>query len=293
MHPRQSTGIAGLDDHLGGGLVPGTLTVVVGATGIGKTQAGLQFAASCKTPDDARDVVLDVAPRAHSQNHSNYTARIAGWPFREVPASKQVDLADFFRSDSYLGDYQHVFDYRGQRVTRQDLDWDQWREWQTELNIKLRSSIAFLYRNFVDGCRRVVVDGVEPADRPHESIQLNLFEYAYHQIVRKDPEWVARALFREQYRVNAAAAAEHRYDPAAIGCVLLLTSREAMLEDLIARPLDEGDALSNANTLIYMGKVRAGKRVERALYIAKHRGSACAEEILTYRIGDAGVEIVR
>ena len=38
---RQSTGITGLDAMLGGGLIPGTLTVVVGATGIGKTQVGL------------------------------------------------------------------------------------------------------------------------------------------------------------------------------------------------------------------------------------------------------------
>lgn len=41
---RFSTGIPALDDLLGGGLVPGTLTVVMGATGIGKTQLGLQFA---------------------------------------------------------------------------------------------------------------------------------------------------------------------------------------------------------------------------------------------------------
>ena len=34
----------GLDELLGGGLLPGTLTVVVGSTGIGKTQLGLQFA---------------------------------------------------------------------------------------------------------------------------------------------------------------------------------------------------------------------------------------------------------
>ena len=41
---RFSTGIPALDELLGGGLVPGTLTVVMGATGIGKTQLGVQFA---------------------------------------------------------------------------------------------------------------------------------------------------------------------------------------------------------------------------------------------------------
>ena len=41
---RQSTGIMALDELLGGGLLPGTLTVVVGATGVGKTQLGIQYA---------------------------------------------------------------------------------------------------------------------------------------------------------------------------------------------------------------------------------------------------------
>jgi KaiC/GvpD/RAD55 family RecA-like ATPase len=41
---RLSTGVEGLDELLGGGLIPGTLTVVLGSTGIGKTQLGLQFA---------------------------------------------------------------------------------------------------------------------------------------------------------------------------------------------------------------------------------------------------------
>jgi KaiC/GvpD/RAD55 family RecA-like ATPase len=40
---RPSTGIDGLDELLGGGLLLGRLTAVVGSTGIGKTQFGLQF----------------------------------------------------------------------------------------------------------------------------------------------------------------------------------------------------------------------------------------------------------
>src|SRR4051794_38748097 len=41
--PRQGFGIAGLDGLLGGGLIPGTLTVIAGATGAGKTQLGLRW----------------------------------------------------------------------------------------------------------------------------------------------------------------------------------------------------------------------------------------------------------
>jgi hypothetical protein len=64
-----------------------------------------------------------------------------------------------------------------------------------------------------------------------------------------------------------------------------------MLEELIARPLADGDVLAAANTLIYMGKLRDGATVSRGLYVAKHRGSACCDEIIRYTIDDGGVRI--
>ena len=287
MH-RQTTGVPGLDEHLGGGLFPGALTVIVGATGIGKTQIGLQYAQAGGAAEQHHGVVFDVSARGDSQNHSGYAERMFDWRLQIADSQQKPNLANYFTQDAY-GDYLHVFDYRGKRVTKRDLEFDDWQAWQGELNTKLQTAIAFLYGNFVRGCRRVVVDGVEPTDTPNESIQFNLFEYVYHQVLRKEPEWVARDLFREKYRANAETVATHNYDRAAVGCVLLVTSHEQMLDDLISRGLDEGDALSNANTLIYMGKIREGNKITRGMYIAKHRGSACSEEILQYTINDAGV----
>lgn len=290
---RQSTGIPGLDELLGGGLLPGTLTVVVGATGIGKTQLGIQFArAGLEYEGESHSgVIFDMNARGDSQNHAEYARRMFDWKLQCVRGQDRMDLNDFFSDGRNHGDYLHIFDYSGRRVTKQDLDWEQWRDWQAELNAKLQSSIAFLYGNFIRGVRRVVFDGIEPADRPNESIQLNLLEYVYHQIVRKDPEWVARDLFRQDYRQNAESATRHLYDPAGIGCMLLCTSHDTMLDELISKPLNEGDALSNANTLIYMGKIREDHRLQRALYIAKHRASACSEEIHLYTIDDHGLHI--
>lgn len=286
---RLSIGVPGLDNLLGGGLIPGTLTVVVGATGIGKTQLGLQFADAGGVQEGKRGVVFDCSSRGDSQSHAEYARRMFDWRLAPMDAERQVDVERFF--DVAVADYLHIFDYHGRRVTRRDLDWDDWRNWQAELNARLRAAIAFLYGNFVRGVRRVVIDGIEPTDRPGESIQFNLFEYVYHQILRKDPEWVARDLFREAYRRHAEDAARHTYDPATIGCLLLYTSHETMLDDLISRPLDEGDALSNANTLIYMGKMRDGQQMTRGLYIAKHRGSACDERIIEYTINERGLRI--
>jgi len=291
VSPRQATGVPGFDALLGGGLIPGTLTVVVGATGIGKTQLGLQFARAGSQQEKNSGVIFDCSSRGDSQSHAAYAKRMFDWQLTPVDAALQVDVENFFGPGRSPGDYLHLFDYHGRRVTRRDLEWDEWRNWQAELNARLRAAIAFLYGNFVRGVRRVVIDGLEPTDRPSDSIQLNLFEYIYHQILRKDPEWVARDLFREAYRRHAEEAARHNYDPSQIGCLLLYTSHETMLDDLISRPLDEGDVLSNANTLIYMGKIRDGSRLGRGLYIAKHRGSACDERIVEYQIGERGLSI--
>jgi len=288
---RQSTGVPGLDERLGGGLLPGTLTVVVGATGIGKTQLGLQYAQAGAAQEGRCGVVFDCSARGDSQSHAEYARRIFGWEMQPVDAGRPVDVERFFACEAIFGDYLHLFDYRGRRVTRRDLDWDDWQNWQAELNSRLRAGIAFLYGNFTRGVRRVVMDGIEPTDRPSESIQFNLLEYVYHQILRKDPEWVARDLFREAYRRHADEATAHCYDPGQIGCLLLCTSHETMLDDLISRPLDEGDVLSNANTLIFLGKVRDGDRIGRGLYIAKHRGSACDERVVPFRIGEQGLSI--
>jgi KaiC/GvpD/RAD55 family RecA-like ATPase len=288
---RLSTGIAGLDDYLGGGLLPGTLTAVVGSTGIGKTQFGLQFAQAGMAQEGRRGILFDMCSRGDSQNHAAYAERMFHWEMQPAAPQRHIDLARFFSPDETCGDYLHVFDLQGRRVTRNDLDEDSWRDWQAELGRRLNATIAFFYGNFVRGVRRAVVDGVEPVDRPSDSIQFELFEYIYHQILRKDAEWVARDLFREQYLANAKTIADHVYDPAAIGCMLLVTSHETSLDGLLERPLDEGDVLSNANTVIQLGKIREGTRFRRAMYISKHRGSACSDEIIPYSIDDQGLRL--
>jgi KaiC/GvpD/RAD55 family RecA-like ATPase len=61
---------------------------------------------------------------------------------------------------------------------------------------------------------------------------------------------------------------------------------------MIEKPLDEGDLLANANTIIYMGKIRDGNKFRRAMYVSKHRGSPCSDEILLYDIDEHGLKIV-
>lgn len=287
---RHSTGIPGLDALLGGGLLPGTLTVVVGATGIGKTQLGVQYAGAGGNAEGRRGVFFDLSVRGDAQSQADYAQRICGWPVRPVDSRRPNDLDRLFDAPP-AGEYLRIFDYHGRKVARSETDFYTWHQWQAELNDKLQTAIAYLYGHLVHGVRRVVVDGFEPVDRPGESIQHELFEYVYQQVLRKDPEWVARDCFRQRYREFADRAARQTYVPAEVGCMILLTSREVLLDELISRPLDEGDLLSGANTVLYLGKIRRGDRLARALHIAKHRGSACDDGLVEYTIHDDGLRI--
>jgi KaiC/GvpD/RAD55 family RecA-like ATPase len=287
---RLSTGVAGLDELLGGGLVPGTLAVVVGASGIGKTQLGLQFAHAGRHQEGRPGVVFDVSARIDPQSHAPYAARMFGWTLRPHPGDR-FSPQGYFDPARTVGDYLHVFDRAGRRVTQSELGFDAWHDWQAALAAKLELTIDFFYANFVRGARRAVIDGVEPAARPSESIQFELFEYLYHQVLRKEADWVARDLFRQSFRAHADAIHRHAYDHHQVAAMLLLTSHEALLDELIERPLADGDPLATANTVIYLGKIRDGQKLARGLAIAKHRGSACSDEIIRYRIDDRGIHL--
>ncbi|HEX4131653.1 MAG TPA: ATPase domain-containing protein [Pirellulales bacterium] len=289
--PRLSTGVSQLDRMLGGGLLPGTLTVVAGATGIGKTQLGLQFAGAGRVAEGHGGLLFDMGCRGDSQNHADYARRLWGSTLEAVDPNRAPALDGFFAPGRRHGDYLHVFDYHGRRVTRSALGFEAWQDWQAEIARKLAITIAFIYGNLVRGVRRLVVDGIEPVERPGDSIQFELFEYIYHQVLQKESEWVARDLFREHYREHAAEAAAHAYPAGQAACMLLITTREVMLDDLIGRPLDEGDVLANANTILYLGKMRDGHRLSRGIYVAKHRGSACSDEIAEYSIGEEGLSL--
>jgi len=286
---RISTGIPKLDGLLGGGLLPGTLTVVAGATGIGKTQLGLQYTWAGKQQEGEPGILFDMTTRGDSQSHGDYAQRLFNWQLTRQSASEPVDNLQVWNRDIARRDYIHIFERSGRRVTRDDLEYDDWKAWKIELSQKLQLAVWFFYGNFAHGVRRCVIDGVEPVAKPSESFQFDMFEYVYHQILHKEADWVARDLFRENFRVNEPQVRQHMYDHRQVACLLLYTTHEVLLDDLLSRRLDSGDVLSNANTIILMGKTREGTRMGRALHVAKHRGSACDDSIVPFEVTGEGL----
>ena len=286
---RQTFELPILDRHVGGGLIPGTLTVIAGATGAGKTQLGLRWANAGLASESKRGIICDLTSRGDAQNHAGYARDQFGWDLSEYPSEGAVDLDAIWDFARALGDYFHPFTRAGRRVTRRDIDPDDWHAWKADLARVLRVSAAYFYAHFVRGTRRVVIDGIEPTERFSESIQFEFFEYLYHQIVRKEDSWAARELFRERFRANEPHVLAHPYNHQSIGCLYLYTTPHVLLDDLMNEPIGEGDIFANANTIILMGRVKEAGRMGRALFVAKHRGSACDDEIRPYRLTDQGL----
>jgi hypothetical protein len=136
--------------------------------------------------------------------------------------------------------------------------------------------------------KRVVVDGVDPTGAPQESMQLYIFEELYRKIVHQDGEVLGMEILIPVWR-HRDFIDQHRYDHTEVTTLLLVTTEETLLDDLIARKVGEGDIGASANTILLMGKRMGQGEVGRALYVAKHRGSACSDEIAGYTITARGL----
>jgi KaiC/GvpD/RAD55 family RecA-like ATPase len=288
---RQSTGIKELDAALGGGLISGTLTVVVGATGIGKTQLGIQFVDAGRAQEGSRGFILDFTARGDSQNHPQYAKRMCDWNLTTFVPPARDAIESILSRQNESADYLPIVVERGRNVSRSQMTEEEWRDWQAEWNREMYRVVAFLYSGFVHGRQRVLIDGIEPTGMAADSAQLHLFEHIYHKIIRQEPEWVARELFREHYRRLAEQSSAKTYAPEGISALMLVTTTELMLEQLIDAPAVKRDLIANANTVILMGKTRTEGSMGRALYVAKHRGSACRDEILPFSIDDSGLRM--
>ena len=288
---RVSTGFARLDAMLGGGLLPGTLTVVYGATGIGKTHLGLAFAAHGREADGARGLLVDLNARGDSQQHAPYAARLHGWQL-ERWTHAVMPMADPYPPPAQMeARYLDVFPWVGRRTEYEvttpagrEFDWG----WKAAYARALYTARPFFYFHFAAGARRVAIDGIEPF-ASEDAIQLYLIDELYRKIVHRDAETLGMEICLPVWQHRAFIDA-HRYDHATISTVLLVTTEEARLEDLVARKTGAGDVGAVANTVLLMGREKVGNRLGRFVCVAKHRGSAMSDEIAEFRIGARGLE---
>lgn len=286
---RLSTGIAELDEALGGGLLPGSLTMLVGATGVGKTQLGLQFSHAGTKAEGCPGAIIDLSSRGDGQNHDGYTRQLFG------KSLVMADIHDEKLSDPFENgrpaDVLPFLGYGGRRVLRSQMDVDEWHGWQSELNRRMPFLFRFVYSHLIHGTQRFIVDGIEPQAAAADSLQLDLLELIYHRMLRKEHDWLAREVFREQFLMRQPNVEQHAYDHQRSAAVVLVTTKQSMLEQLMTEPLSDGDLAAGANTVILLGRILEGGKMRRGLYIAKHRGSYADQHIIPFEIDDRGVNL--
>jgi hypothetical protein len=164
-----------------------------------------------------------------------------------------------------------------------EFDWN----WKAAYNHALYTVRPFLYFHFAAGSRRVVVDGVEPMDSPADSIQFWMFDELYRKSIHRPAETLGMEICLPVWQ-HREFIDSHLYDHAAITTLLLVTTEETRLEDLLARKVATGDIGATANTILVLGSERVGSRLARMLCVVKHRGSAMSDEIVEYRVTDRG-----
>ncbi|RMF40250.1 MAG: recombinase RecA [Planctomycetota bacterium] len=283
---RLPTGIAALDASLGGGLIPGSLVMLCGATGIGKTQLGLQMlAADCQAGDVPAAAIIDLSSRGDSQNHIEYARRLSGAELSVHDPRRDVDHLFDVRPPHILP----FLGYRGRRVLRSQMDVDEWHAWQSELNRRMPQLYRFVYGHLLHGTRRFLIDGIEPQGSASDSLQMDLLELIYHRMLRQEHDWLAREVFRQHYSAMQSQVAEHAYDHQQSVAIVLVTTPHSMLDQLMADPLADGALAAGANTVILLGRQIVDGQMQRAMFIAKHRGSYADPRILPFAIDDSGV----
>jgi KaiC/GvpD/RAD55 family RecA-like ATPase len=293
MTTRVSTGSSRLDEMLGGGLLPGTLAVVYGATGIGKTHLGLGFCDHGARADGSRGIVFDMNARGDSQQHHAYAARLHGWDLKRWTHSV-LPMAEPYPPDEQMQAFYcdalpwvgKLRDYQVASPDGVEFDWN----WKAQYNQALYTVRPFVYFHLAAGSRRIVVDGIEPMDVPGDYIQPYIFDDLYRKTIHRDSETLGMEICMPVWKHRAFIDA-HRYDHTAVTTLLLVTTEETQLEHLIARKVAAGDVGAVANTIVVMGSERVGNRLARMLCVVKHRGSAKSDEIAEYRVTERGFEL--
>ena len=290
MSQRLSTGIGDLDAALGGGMLPGSLVMVIGATGVGKTQLALHFSQAGVLAEGQAGAVIDLSSRGDSQNHIDYAQRIFSQELKIADmTSLQTTTTLLENLGQRPGDLLNFLGYGGRRVLRSQMDVDQWHAWQSEMNRRTPQLFRFIYNHLVSGTRRFIVDGIEPLGSADDSLQLDLLELIYHRMLRQEHDWLAREVLRQAYREHEARVMSRAYDASESTAMVLVTTKQSMLEQLMTEPFSDGDLAAGANTVILMGRLLRDGKMHRALYIAKHRGSYADPSIREFEISNRGI----
>lgn len=298
-----STGVAGLDDILGGGLTPNRLYLVEGDPGTGKTTLGLEFllsgvaqgeSAVCVTLSETKDE-LDQVARSHGWSLDGVT--VTELASTEEALGFEAQNTMFHSSEIELGETTQEVLREVERVKPSRVVFDSLSEMRllAQNSLRYRRQILALKRYFVG--RRCTVILLDDRSAPESDLQLQSLAHGVISLERRSPEFGVmrrrlqilkmrgkpfRAGFHDYTIVRGGLdvfprliAAEHRADFAPDP----LASGSAALDALLGGGPDRGTSTllmgpagSGKSTIATQYAVAAARRGERAAFFLFDEG---------------------
>ena len=329
MGERLTTGIAKLDDILGGGLIPGKKTLVYGATGVGKSVLGVEISHAGIQAEGHPGIILDVSHGLDSQSQLEYARGMLGWNLKNWMNLNQTAFTpDDLKSSAYLNTLLGLI-----KLNQYDLRHPRW-----------------LAQNFfsyhLPRTRRIIVDGSEPYEMPSSSKTLNEIKSFFNELERLNEVHVItrnadfeveplplnakrywnlttsgddvakyvqtgegqtkyghynagsinwdRYILRPNGQKEANAKAES-VKSNSIASVVMQTTEERDIFKLANQKAPAGSLDSEVSTVIVMGFLPITEQRQeqrRALVVIKYRGSTYDGLMAEYQITNRGLEIM-
>jgi hypothetical protein len=280
---------------LGGGVLPGTMVLIRGARGAGKTKLALGFAARGHDEEGRRGLVLDLSLKGDEQRHRPYAKVQSGWSLgpwdldrpkilKKWPSERTVAARGYF--------HMAASDYEVESVDRDRLTFEEFEALNHRFDYRMALLEPFLFFHRYYGARRIIVDGLEPTGDPRGSVQHRLLHRLYARLLQASPGDLGREALRQGYGRSRARVARARFQARDAAVLVLETSQETSLDRLIRARVPPGALDPLATTVILMGERDLGDRVVPAVFVAKHRGAARDGRKLPLRLSARGVQVV-
>lgn len=250
---RISTGLLALDEMLGGGLIPGTTTVIRGKYGSGKSILGTHIAHAGIQQDKYPGLIADVS-NGDSQNHIQYAHAFLGWDIKPWPCESRALQPSKLKKPTFSL-LEHPYCYNP------SMNFE-----STDPSRCLGEDFFFIHQ-LKAGAKRVVIDGIDPYRRISERSQIGRIYDCLQQL------WKGRIWEIGNYQMDVND----------LTLVVLETTSEQNLKSMMTKEWEDPTLLAQANTVIYLGDwtdgAQLGQEVPTAIYISKHRGSSLDKSV--------------
>jgi len=183
---RIKSGIAGLDELIGGGLVKNSTTLVAGRTGTGKTIASMQFLYNGATKYNEPGVFVSVEETAQELREDVFSS--FGWNLEELEQQKKFTIVEIGPEEQNLTDIKHLLYQQINKIGAKRLALDSVSVFEIFGRdiYKIRHEVLDLLRLLKDENVTSFVTAQIPETNPEALSTAEMVEFVVDNIIKLD-----------------------------------------------------------------------------------------------------------